>query len=83
MRGAAFCSGANSAGGALDLDERGGGGADGDTPPRGQAFEGLNRGLWNPLDNIDPDGIPFVEKVFVRKNGEPLPTVEQRELVHA
>jgi phospholipase C len=46
---------------------------DGAQPPRGQQFEGLNRSLWNPLDNIDSDGIPFVEKVFVRKNGEPLP----------
>lgn len=46
---------------------------DGETPPRGQQFEGLTRGMWNPLDNIDADGIPFVEKVYVRKNGEPLP----------
>src|SRR5438876_8998170 len=46
---------------------------DGAAPPRGQKFEGLHRGLWNPLDNIDADGIPFVEKVYVRKNGEPLP----------
>jgi phospholipase C len=42
-------------------------------PPRGQPFEGLHRGLWNPLDNVDADGIPFIEPVFVRKNGEPLP----------
>ena len=42
-------------------------------PPRGQSFEGLNRGLWNPLNNIDSDGIPFIEQVFVRKNGEPPP----------
>lgn len=40
-------------------------------PPRGQAFEGLRPDMWNPLDNIDADGIPFVEKVYVRKNGEP------------
>ena len=40
-------------------------------PARGQPFEGLNRGLWNPLDNIDLDGVPFIEKVYVRKNGEP------------
>lgn len=38
--------------------------------PRGQDFEGLHRGLWNPLDNIDSDGIPFIEKVPVEKNGQ-------------
>lgn len=42
-------------------------------PARGQPFEGLNRGLWNPLDNIDLDGVAFIEKVYVRKNGEPAP----------
>lgn len=46
---------------------------DGQQPPRGQYFEGLSRSLWCPLDNIDADGVPFVEKVYVRKNGEPLP----------
>lgn len=39
-------------------------------PPRGQAFEGLHKGLWNPLNNIDTDGLPFIEQVHVRKNGE-------------
>ncbi len=42
-------------------------------PPRGQAFQGLRRELWCPLSNVDPDGIPFVEKVYVRKNGDPAP----------
>ena len=39
--------------------------------PEGQEYEGLARDLWNPLDNVDPDGIPFKEKVPVEKNGEP------------
>ena len=39
--------------------------------PDGQHFEGLTRDLWNPLENIDPDGIGFIEKVPVEKNGEP------------
>lgn len=39
--------------------------------PDGQHFEGLTRELWNPLANIDPDGIAFVEKVPIEKNGEP------------
>ncbi len=38
-------------------------------PPDGQEFEGLTKELWNPLNNIDPDGIPFVEKVPIAKNG--------------
>lgn len=42
---------------------------DGETPPRGQEFEGLNDDLWNPLSNIDADGNPFTEKVGVRRNG--------------
>jgi phospholipase C len=33
-------------------------------------FEGLNRQLWNPLDNRDANGVPFIEKVPIRKNGE-------------
>ncbi len=40
-------------------------------PPDGQSFEGLKRKLWNPLNNIDADGIPFIEQVYVRKNGQP------------
>lgn len=40
-------------------------------PPDGQHYEGLTRGLWNPLDNIDSDGVAFVEKVAIEKNGEP------------
>jgi phospholipase C len=47
---------------------------DGESPPRGQQFEGLRRDLWNPLQNVDADGVPFVEQVFVRKNGEGLGT---------
>lgn len=43
---------------------------DGKEPPGGQHFEGLRDDMWNPLDNIDGDGIPFVEQVYVRKNGE-------------
>ena len=42
---------------------------DGETPPRGQEFEGLHSGLWNPLDNIDDGGIPFIEQVYIQKNG--------------
>lgn len=43
---------------------------DGKEVPDGQSFEGLNSHLWNPLDNIDSDGIPFIEKVPVAKNGQ-------------
>lgn len=39
-------------------------------PPRKQTYEGLHRTMWNPLNNIDADGVPFVEKVPVHKNGE-------------
>lgn len=42
---------------------------DGETPPRGQQFNGLHSGLWNALDNIDSDGIPFIEQVYIQKNG--------------
>jgi len=38
-------------------------------PPRGQHYEGLSFDLWNPLNNVDSNGNPFVEKVYVRKNG--------------
>lgn len=41
-------------------------------PPRGQEFDGLHSGLWNPLDNIDADGMPFIEQVYIQKNGESL-----------
>lgn len=44
---------------------------DGETPPRGQEFDGLHSGLWNPLDNIDADGMPFIEQVYIQKNGAP------------
>jgi phospholipase C len=44
---------------------------DGEQPPRGQEFEGLHSGLWNPLDNIDADGMPFIEQVYIQKNGAP------------
>jgi len=40
-------------------------------PPYNQQFEGLTKDLWNPLNNIDSDGIPFIEKVTVEKNGQP------------
>lgn len=41
-----------------------------DSPPDGQHFEGLTHAIWNPLDNLDADGIPFVEKVPIEKNGQ-------------
>jgi phospholipase C len=40
-------------------------------PPDGQHFEGLTSDLWNPLDNLDADGIPFIEKVPIERNGQP------------
>jgi phospholipase C len=40
-------------------------------PSHDQQFEGLTKDLWNPLDNIDSDGIPFIEKVMIEKNGQP------------
>lgn len=40
-------------------------------PPGEQHFEGLTRALWNTLDNLDPDGIPFKEKVPIERNGAP------------
>ena len=43
----------------------------GKTPPYGQQYEGLNESMWNPLNNIDADGNPFIEKVPVAKNGYP------------
>lgn len=39
-------------------------------PPDNQYYEGLSDQLWNPLDNIDGDGKPFIEKVPVLKNGQ-------------
>ncbi|HKR02824.1 MAG TPA: alkaline phosphatase family protein [Pyrinomonadaceae bacterium] len=44
---------------------------DGETPPRGQEFEGLHAGLWNPLDNRDANAVEFIEQIYVQKNGEP------------
>jgi phospholipase C len=41
-----------------------------EAPPHGQQFEGLNYNLWNPLENIDSDGVRFTEKVPVEKNGQ-------------
>ena len=38
--------------------------------PDGQEYDGLSYDLWNPLDNIDSNGVPFTEKVGIRKNGE-------------
>lgn len=38
--------------------------------PDGQSFEGLTSDLWNPLDNIDGEGLPFIEKVLVQRNGQ-------------
>lgn len=43
---------------------------EGQQPPRGQSFDGLHSGLWNPLNNIDSDGMPFIEQVYIRKNGD-------------
>lgn len=43
---------------------------DGKEIPDGQSFEGLTESLWNPLNNIDSDGNPFVEKVPVERNGQ-------------
>lgn len=43
---------------------------EGKTIPDGQQFEGLNTHLWNPLDNIDSDGVSFVEAVPIEKNGQ-------------
>ena len=43
---------------------------DDESPPDNQYFEGLHSSMWNPLNNIDTDGIPFVEQVYVRKNGQ-------------
>ena len=40
-------------------------------PPNGQKFEGLHYGLSNPLDNLDADGLPFIELVPIKKNGQP------------
>lgn len=40
-----------------------------DGAPNNQEFEGLHSNMWNPLDNIDAEGNPFTEQVFVRKNG--------------
>ncbi len=42
---------------------------DAEAPPRGQAFEGLNDGLWCPFANSDDNGTPFIEQVYVRRNG--------------
>jgi phospholipase C len=42
-----------------------------ESPPRGQRFEGLHVGLWNPLNNKDADGVEFIEQIYVQKNGEP------------
>jgi phospholipase C len=40
-------------------------------PPYGQQYEGLSYDLWNPLENWDADGVPFIEKVGIEKNGQP------------
>lgn len=42
-----------------------------EAPPDGQSFDGLHSGIWNPLNNRDSNGVPFVEKVYVHKNGTP------------
>ena len=39
-------------------------------PPHDQHFEGVSYGLKCPLNNIDSDGIPFIEMVPVEKNGQ-------------
>lgn len=38
--------------------------------PNDQYFNGVNNHLFNPLSNIDADGNPFFEQVFVRQNGQ-------------
>ncbi len=43
---------------------------DEDKIPDNQSFEGLHNNLWNPLDNIDSEGLPFIEKVPIAKNGQ-------------
>ncbi len=40
-------------------------------PPRDQLFEGVNSDMCNPLNIIDDNGKPFIEQVYVRKNGQP------------
>lgn len=39
-------------------------------PPYGQHYEGLTWNLWNPLENIDSDGVRFIEKVPIEQNGQ-------------
>ena len=34
-----------------------------DRPPGKQNYHGLTKDMWNPLDNVGPDGLPFIEKV--------------------
>lgn len=41
-----------------------------DGAPNGQSFHGLHESLWNPLNNVDSNGKPFIEQVFIRKNGQ-------------
>lgn len=41
-----------------------------DCPPDGQHYEGLTYDLWNSLENIDTDGVSFIEKVPIEKNGQ-------------
>jgi len=43
---------------------------DKESPANGQKFEGLNWNMWNPLDNIDTDGLPFIERIGIEKNGQ-------------
>lgn len=43
-----------------------------DGAPRGQDFDGLHSGLWNPLHSLDEDGTPVIEKVYVAKNAAPI-----------
>lgn len=38
--------------------------------PNGQEYEGLDWHLWNPLNNIDAEGMPFFEKVPIAQNGQ-------------
>ncbi len=54
---------------------------DDEDPPRDQYFDGLNDYLFNPLGNIDADGNPFTELVYVRRNGE-APKYGPYELTH-
>lgn len=39
-------------------------------PPRNQEFNGVRPDMFNTLHSVDSNGNPFVEQVYVRRNGE-------------